>query len=51
MRSRRIIFPCRFALRFATDNEIEQAIGASPGSLGPINLPIPCIADRTQLRW
>ncbi|MCB1868698.1 MAG: proline--tRNA ligase [Gammaproteobacteria bacterium] len=34
-------------LRFATDNEIEQAIGASPGSLGPINLPIPCIADRT----
>ena len=34
-------------LRFATDQEIERAIGASPGSLGPLNLPIPCIVDRT----
>ena len=34
-------------LRFATDQEIEDAIGAGPGSLGPLNLPIPCIADRT----
>ncbi|MCB1752373.1 MAG: proline--tRNA ligase [Gammaproteobacteria bacterium] len=34
-------------LRFATDQEIELAIGAGPGSLGPLNLPIPCIADRS----
>jgi len=34
-------------LRFATDEEIRQVIGAGPGSLGPINLPIPCIIDRS----
>jgi prolyl-tRNA synthetase len=34
-------------LRFATDEEIRNAIGAGPGSLGPVNLPIPCIVDRT----
>ncbi|MCP3870648.1 MAG: proline--tRNA ligase [Gammaproteobacteria bacterium] len=34
-------------LRFATDEEIMETIGAGPGSLGPVNLPIPCIADRT----
>ncbi|MCP5418059.1 MAG: proline--tRNA ligase [Chromatiaceae bacterium] len=34
-------------LRFATEQEIRDAIGAGPGSLGPLNLPIPCIADRT----
>ena len=34
-------------LRFATDEEIRDAIGAGPGSLGPVNLPIPCIIDRT----
>ena len=34
-------------LRFAADHEIEHAIGAGPGSLGPLNLPIPCIADRS----
>jgi len=34
-------------LRFATDEEIRGAIGAGPGSLGPVNLPIPCIIDRT----
>jgi prolyl-tRNA synthetase len=34
-------------LRFASDEEIMQTIGAGPGSLGPLNLPIPCIADRT----
>lgn len=34
-------------LRFAADHEIERAIGAGPGSLGPLNLPIPCIADRS----
>ncbi len=34
-------------LRFATEQEIRDAIGAGPGSLGPVNLPIPCIVDRT----
>lgn len=34
-------------LRFATDEEIWEAIGAGPGSLGPLNLPIPCLADRS----
>jgi prolyl-tRNA synthetase len=34
-------------LCFATDEEIRDAIGAGPGSLGPLNLPIPCIADRS----
>jgi len=32
-------------LRFATEEEIRKAIGAGPGSLGPVDLPIPCIAD------
>ncbi|KGK41548.1 proline--tRNA ligase [Nitrincola sp. A-D6] len=34
-------------LRMATEEEIRAVIGAGPGSLGPINLPIPCIIDRT----
>ena len=34
-------------LRMATEAEIRAAIGAGPGSLGPLNLPIPCVADRT----
>ncbi|MCE2570802.1 proline--tRNA ligase [Motilimonas eburnea] len=34
-------------LTFATEEEIRAAIGAGPGSLGPVNLPIPVIADRT----
>jgi len=34
-------------LTFATEEQIRQAIGAGPGSLGPVNLPIPCIIDRT----
>jgi|SRR5690554_3214460 prolyl-tRNA synthetase len=34
-------------LRFATDEEIRGIIGAGPGSLGPVNLPIPCIIDRS----
>ncbi|AJD47662.1 prolyl-tRNA synthetase [Isoalcanivorax pacificus W11-5] len=34
-------------LRFATDEEIRAAIGAGPGSLGPVKLPIPCLADRS----
>jgi prolyl-tRNA synthetase len=33
-------------LRFATEAEIRAAVGAGPGSLGPVGLPIPCIADR-----
>jgi len=37
-------------LRFAEDAEIRQAMGAGPGSLGPVNCPIPCIADRTVAR-
>jgi prolyl-tRNA synthetase len=34
-------------LRMATESEIREAIGAGPGSLGPKDLPIPCIVDRT----
>lgn len=34
-------------LRMATEAEIRAAIGAGPGSLGPKDLPIPCIADRS----
>lgn len=34
-------------LQFANDEEILDTIGAGPGSLGPLNLPIPCVVDRT----
>ncbi|MBC3766407.1 proline--tRNA ligase [Neptunicella marina] len=34
-------------LVFASDAEIRDAIGAGPGSLGPVNLPIPVIVDRS----
>ena len=34
-------------LCFATDEEIRQVIGAGAGSLGPVGLTIPVIADRT----
>jgi len=34
-------------LRMATEEEIRPLIGAGPGSLGPVNLPIPCIIDRS----
>jgi prolyl-tRNA synthetase len=34
-------------LRFADDAEIRQVMGAGPGSLGPVDSPIPCIADRS----
>lgn len=34
-------------LVFASEAEIRTAIGAGPGSLGPLNLPIPCIVDRS----
>jgi len=33
-------------LKMATDEQIKKAVGASPGSLGPLNLPLPIIADR-----
>ncbi len=34
-------------LRMATEEEIRAAIGAGPGSLGPLNLTLPCVADRS----
>mgnify|MGYP005992389859 CR=1 FL=1 len=34
-------------LEFATEEQIRELIGAGPGSLGPVGLSIPCIADRT----
>jgi len=34
-------------LRFATDEEIRACIGAGAGSLGPVNLPLPCIIDHS----
>ncbi|MEE2732796.1 MAG: proline--tRNA ligase [Pseudomonadota bacterium] len=34
-------------LTFASDEEVEQAIGCKPGSIGPIQLSIPVIADRS----
>ncbi|MGV3067055.1 proline--tRNA ligase [Proteus mirabilis] len=33
-------------LVFATEEEIRQAVNEGPGSLGPINLPLPIIIDR-----
>ncbi|SEQ67519.1 prolyl-tRNA synthetase [Amphritea atlantica] len=34
-------------LEMADEAAIKSLIGAGPGSLGPVNLPIPCIVDRT----
>jgi len=34
-------------LRFATEDEIKQVMGASAGSLGPVNCRIPCIIDHS----
>ncbi|MDF2644061.1 MAG: prolyl-tRNA synthetase, partial [Pseudomonas sp.] len=34
-------------LVMASDAELRDAIGAGAGSLGPINLPLPCIIDRS----
>lgn len=34
-------------LTFATDAEIRELVGAGPGSLGPVNLTLPVIVDRT----
>ena len=33
-------------LTMATDEEIRQATGCPPGSIGPVNLPLPVIVDR-----
>ncbi|MBU9830516.1 MULTISPECIES: proline--tRNA ligase [Rahnella] len=34
-------------LTFATEAEIREIVSAGPGSLGPVNLPMPVVADRT----
>ncbi|MDO9625460.1 MAG: proline--tRNA ligase [Pseudomonas sp.] len=34
-------------LTMATEAELRDAIGAGAGSLGPLNLPLPCIVDRS----
>ncbi|MCA6222987.1 proline--tRNA ligase [Photorhabdus antumapuensis] len=34
-------------LTFATEEEIRSIVGAGPGSLGPVNLTIPVIIDRS----
>lgn len=34
-------------LTFATEAEIREIVAAGPGSLGPVNLPMPVVADRT----
>lgn len=34
-------------LAFASEAELRQAIGAGAGSLGPLNLPLPCVVDRS----
>ncbi|MCQ4317470.1 proline--tRNA ligase [Stutzerimonas zhaodongensis] len=34
-------------LVFATEAEIRATMGAGPGSLGPVNLPISCVIDRS----
>ena len=33
-------------LRMASEGAIRETIGAGPGSLGPVNLPIPFVVDR-----
>jgi prolyl-tRNA synthetase len=35
------------AFRFASDGEIEQALGSKPGYIGPVGARVPVIADRT----
>ena len=34
-------------LRFASEEEIVSATGCRPGSLGPVNLPMPLLVDRS----
>ncbi len=36
-----------YPLTLASETEIRASIGASTGSLGPLNLPLPCVVDRT----
>ena len=36
-------------LEFANEEEIRAAVGAGPGSLGPVNLPMPVIVDRAAV--
>jgi len=36
-------------LRFANAEKIKEAIGCSPGSLGPVDLPFPIVADTDAL--
>ncbi|MGR9107035.1 MAG: proline--tRNA ligase [Gammaproteobacteria bacterium] len=38
-----------FPMEFASDEEIRSAAGCSAGSLGPVGLEIPIIADRSAL--
>ena len=33
-------------LTFATEADIRELVGAGPGSLGPVNMPLPVIVDR-----
>ncbi len=33
-------------LTFATEEEIRAIVGAGPGSLGPLNMPVPVVVDR-----
>ena len=34
-------------LRFATDDEISASLKVDPGSIGPVELTVPCIVDRS----
>ncbi|MGG4608867.1 proline--tRNA ligase [Providencia sp. Me31A] len=34
-------------LEFASEEEIRKAVNAGPGSLGPVNMPLPIIIDRS----
>lgn len=34
-------------LTFASDDEVQAAVGCKPGCLGPVDLPFPVIADRS----
>jgi len=34
-------------LTFATETEIRAVVNAGPGSLGPVNMPVPVVIDRT----
>ncbi|MGR9073306.1 MAG: proline--tRNA ligase [Gammaproteobacteria bacterium] len=36
-------------LQFASDEEVRQATGCAPGSIGPIGLKIPMVADRSAM--